>query len=342
MGRAEDLFDRLVKGGEAEILSFIDLPVTEELFLDYKRSADDGKGTSLHNRDRANLARSISGFGNSEGGLIVWGVDCRNDPERGDIPTQPVRIQNTTRFKSWLEQATSGLTVPPHATVRHHEIAEGFVLTLIPSGLHAPYQTVPELSYYIRAGSNFVKAQHAVLAGMFGRRPQPAIKQTYLVDAIPTILSPGVVMTQIGIVLKNFGRGIAENVFLNLKITSHPGRNCEVRLQPPNEPEVWWGRFALGQELHIVARTGYPLPPETYLLAASVDITLANPLERDFAFEGTCGSAGCETTTFEFRSNLVDMVNGFDQLSKTAEGAADMDALKGRFNKLFFKAIPGA
>ena len=36
MSRARDLYDRLVAGGEAEVLSFIAQPVTEELFLDYK------------------------------------------------------------------------------------------------------------------------------------------------------------------------------------------------------------------------------------------------------------------------------------------------------------------
>jgi hypothetical protein len=341
MTRANDLFDRLVKGGEAEILLFINQSVTEELFLDYKRSADDGSGTALHNRDKANLARAISGFGNSEGGVIIWGVDCRNDPTRGDVPTGPVRIQNPNRFKSWLEQATSGLTVPPHGTVRHHDIPEGFVLTLIPSGMHAPYQTVGELSYYIRAESNFVRAPHAVLAGMFGRRPQPSIKQSYFVDATPIIVASGTVKTKISVILKNYGRGIAENVFLNLRLTSHPGRNCEVRFQPPEEKDVWWGRFALAREMHLVTRAGYPLPPEAYLNSVSLDITLREPLEYDFAFKGTCGSAGGEPTTFEFKSSLLNMVNAFDRLSKTADGAADADFLKKQFNKLFFEGIPG-
>jgi hypothetical protein len=42
MSRALDLFNRLVAGGEAEILSFFAQPVTEELLLDYKRTADNG------------------------------------------------------------------------------------------------------------------------------------------------------------------------------------------------------------------------------------------------------------------------------------------------------------
>ena len=69
MGRAEDLFKRLSDGGETEIDRLIVDRQSEELFLDFKQSADDGKGNKLHDNDRTNLAKAISGFGNSEGGL---------------------------------------------------------------------------------------------------------------------------------------------------------------------------------------------------------------------------------------------------------------------------------
>ena len=85
MGRAEDLFKRLSDGGETEIDRLIVDRQSEELFLDFKRSADDGRGNRLHDNDRTNLAKAISGFGNSEGGVIVWGVDCRNQDNRGDV-----------------------------------------------------------------------------------------------------------------------------------------------------------------------------------------------------------------------------------------------------------------
>lgn len=345
MSRAQDLFDRLVGGGEAEVLSFIAQSVTEELFLDYKRSADNGAGTALHNRDRANFARAISGFGNSEGGVILWGVDCRNDPSRGDIPTGPVRIQNPIRFKSWLEQATTGLTVPPHGDVRHHAIPEGFIVTLIPSGAHAPYQTVGDSSYYIRSGSNFAKTPHAVLAGMFGRRPQPSIKHRYFVPGVPTIPATGVVKTQVGIILHNYGRGIAENTFINLKLTSHPGRRCNIEFRPPEEPEAWWGRFALAREMHLITRPGYMLPPEAYLPAVTLDITLQNPIEDDFAFEGICGSSGAETWRFEFKSTQDEVYRAFHgfvrtPLAQITEAEAGVEARK--FNRTFFKSIPNA
>ena len=102
MSRAQDLYDRLVAGGEAEVLSFIAQPVTEELFLDYKRSADNGQGRTLHDIDKNNLAKAISGFGNSEGGVILWGVDCRQDPKKGDIPEKPVPLGDPVRFNRYI------------------------------------------------------------------------------------------------------------------------------------------------------------------------------------------------------------------------------------------------
>jgi hypothetical protein len=138
MSRAADLFDQLTQGGVARVQEMIANSEAEELFLDFKRSADNGSGVRLNNHDRANLAKSISGFGNSEGGVVVWGVDCRTDPQRGDVPNGSHPIINPTRFKSWLEQAVSGLTVPAHDGVRHLSLqldqTRGFVATLIPRG----------------------------------------------------------------------------------------------------------------------------------------------------------------------------------------------------------------
>ena len=338
MSRAQDLFERLVGGGEAEVLSFIAQPVTEELFLDYKRSADNGAGTALHNGDRSNLAKAISGFGNSEGGVILWGVDCRGDPSRGDIPTGPVHIRNPTRFKSWLEQATTGLTVPPHVDVRHHAIPEGFVVTLIPSGVHAPYQTVGDSSYYIRSGSNFARTPHAVLAGLFGRRPQPSIKHHYFLPKTPSIVAPGTVKTQIGVMLRNYGRGIAEDVFINFSIRSHPGGSCAIIFKPSEEKEVWSGRLLLDQQIQMITRAGFRLPPEADLMPLSLEITLKSPIERDFEFEGMCGCAGGEPWRFQFKSEIADIVEALGQFVRTPTGTPDTE----RFNEIFYKGITRA
>ena len=69
MSRAADLFDQLIEGGATRVQEMIANGEAEELFLDFKRSADNGSGVRLNNHDRANLAKSISGFGTRK---VAW------------------------------------------------------------------------------------------------------------------------------------------------------------------------------------------------------------------------------------------------------------------------------
>jgi hypothetical protein len=147
MGRPKDLFEKFSVEGEQAIDEFIQDRKSEELFLDFKVSANSGGGTKLHADDRANLAKAISGFGNSDGGVIVWGVSCKYDPKLGDIPTAKVPIAEPSRFVSRLESTVSGCTLPPHGLVRHRPIAsakpdEGFILTYVPKSSLAPHQAI--------------------------------------------------------------------------------------------------------------------------------------------------------------------------------------------------------
>jgi hypothetical protein len=131
----------------------IDSRQAEELFLDFKRSSDNARGPRISDSDRDNLGKAISGFGNSEGGVIIWGVDCRPDQNRGDVATAKVPLEDARRFKSWLEGATSGVTVPPHAAVEHAVIEStggaGFVVTLVPRSYRAPHQCLRPAEYEI-------------------------------------------------------------------------------------------------------------------------------------------------------------------------------------------------
>ena len=103
MSRAEDIFQKLIYFGEDAIDEFILNRKTEELFLDFKQDVSDGKNfTTLHRDDRKNLAKAISGFGNSEGGVVLWGVECSRDLEAGDVAKAKVKVRNVHRFLSWL------------------------------------------------------------------------------------------------------------------------------------------------------------------------------------------------------------------------------------------------
>jgi hypothetical protein len=145
--RPKVILEEILHKGESAIDDFIIDREAETLFLDFKRSADNGGGKKLHQNDRTNLARAISGFGNSEGGIIVWGVDCREDEDYADVAQAKFPLIDPQRYRSWLESAVSASTIPPHSEVEHHVILsengkEGYVITYIPKSNHAPHQVI--------------------------------------------------------------------------------------------------------------------------------------------------------------------------------------------------------
>lgn len=343
MGRAEELYGRLSAGGAQEIDSFIRNATTEELFLDYKRSADGGAGGALHNNDRSNLAKAISAFGNSEGGVIVWGVDCRNVPGQGDVPTAAHPIQRPNRFKSWLEQATSGLTVPSHSKVQHTAVAvdatdTGFVLSLIPQGDHAPYQTTGDMRYFMRAGSNFAPVPHAVLAGMFGRRPQPSINYSYVVDR-PHITAERVVVSQLGVLIGNFGVGIATDVFANFMFKHDAGPNCSTEVLPLRPGDPWTSQFSFGTYLTLVTKPEVRLPPEAYILAVNIVLKLAPPFETALEFESLCGATGSAPARMNFVRNADLLGAAYARMVATLGAPQRLNDARDFFNDTVFRGM---
>jgi len=297
MGRAEEIFARIVDQGEAALDEFIDARASEELFLDFKRSADHARGSALHQNDRSNLEKAVSGFGNSEGGVIVWGVDCSRNPAMGDVASAKMPIEQPTRYKSWLENATSGVTVPAHGGVRHHAVLiaddTGFVVTLIPMSHHAPHQTANDRRYYMRAGSSFLPMPHAILAGMFGRRPNPNIWPTWVLSCFP-VPSTNEMKLSIGVSPYNDGPGIAEDVFVNINVASLPGANCKIEFTDIKDAN-WFGDLFFGHQLSIILRNGLRLPPKALILATTITMRFRPPFNNPLRLTGSCGCSGSPT-----------------------------------------------
>lgn len=339
MGRAEDIFNALIENGVDAVDRFIEEAASEELFLDFKRSADNGGGARLHNNDRKNLAKAISGFGNSEGGVIVWGVECSRDPVTGDVASEMAPIQQVARFRSLLEGVISGLTVPPHGKVQNHAISNedgsGFVATLIPMSNHAPHQTVNEKRYYMRAGSDFVPVPHAVLAGMFGRRPQPNVYNAFTLS--PPQVNPdqeGGVIIEVGLVLYNEGPGIAENIFLNVLHQYLPGPNCGATYSNP-DANMWIGQFMWGRKMHVISRDGIRLPPDAEVIPFTITLNFTPPFDEQLKFTGICGCSGGPSYTIEIARTAEQVRDAVEEFQRRVNQHRDADECRVPIDRLF-------
>jgi len=310
MGRAEDLFHRIERDGVTAIDEFIEGRQSEELFLDFKRSSDNGTGRRLSDGDRGNLAKAISGFGNSAGGVIVWGIDCSSDATGADVARHKHPLVDTHRFKSLLEAAVSGCTIPPHAGVRHHPVTcedgkSGFVATLIPESYSAPHQRVSQGPnyYYIRAGSDFVPAPHALLAGMFGRKPQPTLVHEMRYE--PAILDGAKLSLRVALLIRNLGPVPANGLYLVLHKNS-PGGGVSVGALAGDSPP-WRTHSYRDGTVSFDAAPEFSLPPEVSTAALDLFITIMSPIEGDVEIDGLFGHSTGPPMRFQLQVHRESM-----------------------------------
>lgn len=304
MSRAEDIFQKLIYFGEDALDDFIVNMQSEELFLDFKQSFNTNKqANSLNSNDRKNLAKAISGFGNSEGGVLIWGVECYRDVEIGDVAKTKIKIKNVHKFLSWLENAISGCTIPSHNKVRNHIISadqngDGFIATYIPRSDVAPLMSTFGSTIYIRSGSNNVPAPYAVIAGMFGRRPQTNVelmindKNVDIIDEIEDFLHPTkkdapsrYVRICFSINARNESNVIARELYLSC--TTRAEEPNRVRFSNYNQLDYIGG---LEGELNIISKTDFRLPPRGTIKMTNISIILAEEIDDDFMLEGVIGA----------------------------------------------------
>ncbi len=329
MSRAEDIFEKLVYFGEDALDEFIRERQTEELFLDFKQAASTGKhGQALCSDDRRNLSKCISGFGNSEGGVIIWGVECSRDCEVGDVAKSKVKVHNVHRFMSWVENAISGCTIPSHNKVRNHIIAcdkngDGYLATYIPKSDLAPLMTTIGSHIYIRSGSNNVPAPYSVIAGMFGRQPQPNVELMIENRKLEIVQNDEAeilylkskkgkavrkyVKVSFDVFCKNESNVIAGELYLTCTTENYGGVNNKVRFLDYNQMYSIQG---IAGHLNLITKPELRLPPRGILKFTRIEIVLSPMVEDDLLLDGVVGAERAAPKSFRI-SGLKNNLRSF-------------------------------
>ncbi|WP_454259101.1 AlbA family DNA-binding domain-containing protein [Pseudoxanthomonas mexicana] len=219
MDRASELFERLQADGLAALKRILDEEEPESLFLDYKKSATRQEDRALARSDRENLSKALSGFANSEGGLLIWGVDARRKPNGQREVLEKAALPDAIAFRTLIEGAISGVTIPALSGVRVLHILEegagtGFVIVHVPKSLIGPIRSVATDKYHLRSGSSFGSVPHGVLAGMFGQSPQPVIKHNLIAHSAQLNERRDQVSIAFAVSAGNFGAVLAADCFL--------------------------------------------------------------------------------------------------------------------------------
>lgn len=193
----------------------------ERFHVDFKEKAN-ARDPKLADDDKKNLAKALSGFANSGGGVLIWGIE--------DKTLAPKPTERTPQFVSNLLGLASQVTDPVVQGVDGDWIQsdsgvkeEGFALIYVPESALPPHRVVLKQEgikdrYFIRTGDSFVVAAHTQLEDMFGRRPRPRLSITNRVIFQGTSGGKPRLLVVIGI--KNAGRGAAISPYLAVNV--HP------------------------------------------------------------------------------------------------------------------------
>jgi len=162
--------------------------------------------------DKKLLARVVSAFANSSGGLVVWGVETRRGDDGLDRAAALKEVPRVAVLLARLNELDGAAVSPAVLGLRHKVIPSapdsesGFAVTLVPESESGPHMAkMGDDRYYKRSGHRRYRMEHFDIADMFGRRLKPRLELT------ARSRSGG---TEIIVGLRNVGRGIARAPYL--------------------------------------------------------------------------------------------------------------------------------
>lgn len=218
------LLTQLRERGVHLIEDWINEGYREDLHLDFKRKSNPGS-PRLSDEDKRNLSRALSGFANSDSGVVIWGVGA---PGTGQNSRSKHPIRKVRAFAEHLDSMLSRLVSPSIDGVINHVIMEspdrdtGYVVTYIPRSERSPHRAESEglKHYYKRYGDSFKLAEHYELEYMFGKRLIPDLHVFWdvtLKQAPTTSFSLGTYFGDVKIGLTNQGRALGHYACLRLR-----------------------------------------------------------------------------------------------------------------------------
>lgn len=189
------------------------VPVFETDWLEFKGAErigeDDVKST---------WSKTLSAFANTQGGVLIWGLDARHDPSaKMDCVCGSSLVQNTAQFMSRLQQLAPQATDPPISGVKllqlEREAGKGYVVAYVPEGVAKPYRAeLAGRNYYIRAGAATVIPSPALLRSLF----YPESHAQLWPETRPQIQKDGAVV--VDILVHNSGVATAKEAIIGLDV----------------------------------------------------------------------------------------------------------------------------
>ncbi len=218
----KDIFSKI--NSIEDISGLVTNKIEESLYLEFKGKNDNSTST-LDDIDKKNISDSISQFSNSDGGVLIFGI---NTQKPNDFASELVPISNIGDFKKRVMDYLPYSVQPGVDGIESKSITEnegkGFLVLLIPKSYKTPHRSTKSKQYFKRHQNGKFILEHFELEDMFGVRQKPLLKLLMVPSVIKHIKEIeadnkegflGEVEYQL--FLKNEGRYVAKNPLVILQ-----------------------------------------------------------------------------------------------------------------------------
>jgi hypothetical protein len=279
----------------------------ESLHLDFKES-DQASGVPGP-RDRKNLSKGLSAFGNVEGGVLVFGASTSGG--KPDVLSALKPVQRLDEYAERLRAMIANSTTPTIPGVQVEAIEEpplsrdvGVVAVFVPINDGGPYRASGDCGsdvkdrYYIRSTTDSTPMAHQTLAAMFGRRAGPRLRVALRRDNV----------RRIALVILNQGAGYARLPYVRFQFTTPFPSNENVGLDvlAPWERRYPRVRETEGSWLAVSLPSDHVIYPQEPQQAANIEYSM-----NKFQVRGRIDAEGSEPVRID---RTVELVQGTDVL----------------------------
>lgn len=162
---------------ETDLAELVRHSTREDLHLEFKQKKDRSTG-ELQDSDKWHFSRALSGFANSDGGVLIFGVETDNQERARKL--KPITFVAT--FFAALKKSLLNTTQPVvddialDVVIKDANEETGYVKCLVPVSDKAPHRAMlADREYYKRTTEGFYRLEHFDLEDMLGRRPHPSL-----------------------------------------------------------------------------------------------------------------------------------------------------------------------
>jgi hypothetical protein len=221
---ARTLYDSLASWSDLQAL--INNGEAEGPYLECKAVGE----PRLQQGQRGHLAQALSGFGNTGGGVIIWGISTTKHGHSGlDMLTELEAFGNSRSFQQQVDVAIPTLAYPAIAGCVSKTIhptkgaTKGVVITYIPRTQGDPVQALGgDKKFWLRSGADFVEMPYDIVKRMFAATTSPDLQPIFNEELV-TKDAQGV--WTIPIVIKNLSSAAAQEARINV-VVKNP-KACE-------------------------------------------------------------------------------------------------------------------